>query len=426
MKKPLVSLIVPIYNVENYVDECLSSIADQTYKNIEIIVVDDGSSDGSLRRCDLWAALDDRFKIFTKSNGGLSSARNVGLRHVTGDYVCFVDSDDWVDRKYVERLLTAALSLNVPLVCCGINICYGNDKHPHSAIHGVHNTGPSGKLHRIASDNPISCRFFPSAWNKIFSAKVVEGLSFPEGDYFEDHAFFLDALSKVAYFGYTSELLYFHRRNRRGQITMDGGAKVMDIFKVIERVKRRHIEMMSTNKSRRVSLEIHRYIYRLLWERTVVVEPSISQAYRAKALDVAQNVIDHSDIVKDKFIPWYIKDFFNGHPTVTVVIACPRNIPNERLARTIKALKKQTLKSIQILLITSKTEPDLVQMQLPDNVTTVHTKFPFRPLAAIRFRNLIRGRFLHVKKAGFTPAVYYYDSALKDRKSKAIGAAERL
>lgn len=101
----LISVIVPIYNVEKYLDKCIESIVNQTYKNLEIILVDDGSPDNCPRMCDYWASRDERIKVIHKKNGGLSSARNAGFEASNGEYVSFVDSDDWLDENTFEELL---------------------------------------------------------------------------------------------------------------------------------------------------------------------------------------------------------------------------------------------------------------------------------------------------------------------------------
>ena len=100
----LVSVIVPIYKVEDYLDECVKSIVDQTYKNIEIILVDDGSPDHCPQKCDEWAKNDLRIRVVHKQNGGLSSARNAGLDVAKGEYIAFVDSDDFITPDYVEEM----------------------------------------------------------------------------------------------------------------------------------------------------------------------------------------------------------------------------------------------------------------------------------------------------------------------------------
>ncbi len=118
MNEPLISVIVPVYKVEKYLDECVRSIVDQTYRNLEIILVDDGSPDNCPQMCDDWAKKDERIYVIHKENGGLSSARNAGLDICKGEYIAFVDSDDFIHVGYVSRMLEKALSMSVELVIC--------------------------------------------------------------------------------------------------------------------------------------------------------------------------------------------------------------------------------------------------------------------------------------------------------------------
>jgi len=116
---PLLSVIVPVYNVEAYVARCVESILNQTYKNLEVILVDDGATDASGAICDTFAAQDPRVRVIHKENGGLSSARNAGLETATGEYITFVDSDDWIEGDALEKLLAATLEHQVELVVGG-------------------------------------------------------------------------------------------------------------------------------------------------------------------------------------------------------------------------------------------------------------------------------------------------------------------
>ena len=115
----LVSIIVPIYNVKDYLDRCILSLKNQTYSDIEILLIDDGSTDDSGYICDKYASKDDRIHVFHKENGGVSSARNCGLESANGSFICFVDADDWVESDYVEKLLNCAIENNSDIVCCG-------------------------------------------------------------------------------------------------------------------------------------------------------------------------------------------------------------------------------------------------------------------------------------------------------------------
>ena len=115
----LISVIIPVYNTEKYLEKCVKSVINQTYKNLEIILVDDGSTDNSGDMCDKWADRDKRIKVFHKTNGGLMSAWKYGVFRASGDYIGFVDSDDWIDENMYETLLDFALKDNVSLVLSG-------------------------------------------------------------------------------------------------------------------------------------------------------------------------------------------------------------------------------------------------------------------------------------------------------------------
>ena len=116
---PLISVIVPIYNVEKYLDKCIESIVNQTYKNLEIILVDDGSPDNCPAMCDAWAEKDSRIKVVHKENGGAGSARNAGLDVSSGEYIGFVDGDDYIDSDFYETLINKSRNGYYDIVTCG-------------------------------------------------------------------------------------------------------------------------------------------------------------------------------------------------------------------------------------------------------------------------------------------------------------------
>ena len=117
--KGLISVIVPVYNVEKYLDKCVQSIVNQTYKNLEIILVDDGSTDHCPALCDEWAKKDERIQVIHKKNGGLSSARNTAIDVISGEYVIFVDSDDWIDLDMIASMLEFAETNDADIVSGG-------------------------------------------------------------------------------------------------------------------------------------------------------------------------------------------------------------------------------------------------------------------------------------------------------------------
>ena len=127
MTGPLVSVIVPVYNVEKYLEQCVDSVLNQTYRNLEIILVDDGSQDSSREICDTYINVDSRVKVIHQENGGSSSARNAGLVCASGAYVFFLDSDDWLAYNAIEIMLLKALTNNAQMVICDIALIYESD-----------------------------------------------------------------------------------------------------------------------------------------------------------------------------------------------------------------------------------------------------------------------------------------------------------
>ncbi|MCB6805048.1 glycosyltransferase [Veillonella parvula] len=189
--QPLLSIIVPIYNVEQYLDRCIQSILNQTYQNLEIILVDDGATDCSGAIADSYAAKDKRIKVFHKENGGLSDARNYGLEHVTGDYILFIDSDDFIVNIMCERLITVASSNNADIVSCNYYIYRGDDDisiHTMSVQDDKRTfTGMDMLRYYLLKTEPFDLNV---VWNKIFKLDLfngVEPVRFPKGRVQEDN-----------------------------------------------------------------------------------------------------------------------------------------------------------------------------------------------------------------------------------------------
>ena len=177
----LISVIVPIYKVEAYLDECVQSIISQTHKQLEIILVDDGSPDGCPAMCDAWAEKDSRIRVIHKENGGLSDARNVGIDAATGDYIAFVDSDDWIVPEMYEKMLAALKKENADICACNILSCFPDRTCPWGC--GEYTVGgPEQFLKMIYSDTS-----FPvAAWNKLYPRRMWEEIRFPVGKICED------------------------------------------------------------------------------------------------------------------------------------------------------------------------------------------------------------------------------------------------
>lgn len=175
-----ISIIIPVYNVEKYLDKCLESVVGQTYSNLEIILVDDGSTDFSGTKCDEWAEKDTRIKVFHKINGGLMSAWKYGVERATGKYVGFVDSDDWIDEDMFEKLLKASIDNDAEMTVCSF-IRDGKDlyKQPTFLENGVYSSEDiRQKIYPIMlrKSQYLQRGLVPARWAKLFERNVLLGI----------------------------------------------------------------------------------------------------------------------------------------------------------------------------------------------------------------------------------------------------------
>lgn len=181
---PLISIIVPVYNVIDYVEKCLDSICRQSYTKLEIVVVDDGSTDGSAEICDAYAAKDNRIKVIHRENRGLSAARNDGLDVVTGELIGFVDSDDWIDPDMYEFLYQLLKGGGADISICSHYIEKPTKTKVKYASDAVLRLSSRDAIRLLVEDNII--RNF--AWDKLYKRHLFDGLRFPQDRYFEDIA----------------------------------------------------------------------------------------------------------------------------------------------------------------------------------------------------------------------------------------------
>ncbi len=212
LEKPKISVIVPVYNVEAYLEKCLLSLAKQTYPNIEVIMVDDGSVDNGGNICDAWTACDERFQVIhLPKNSGLSEARNEGVIRASGTYISFVDSDDYVEFDMLETLYNALVE-----ACADVSIC---------GSYGLHIT--NGSARTLSPEEAACCmarrfQFLWTAWGKLFTAKLVKQITFDKDAICcEDLLFFYQILKRVQKIVYVPNKLY-HYIYREGSLINNG------------------------------------------------------------------------------------------------------------------------------------------------------------------------------------------------------------
>ncbi len=215
----LVSVVIPVYKVEDYLDRCVQSIVSQTYENLEIILVDDGSPDSCPEKCDRWMGKDSRIQVIHKQNGGLSDARNCGIQLASGEFICFVDSDDYVFATMIEDMVAEAEKENVKLVLC--NLIPVNE---------------SGEREYAKEQSPIKDEIltaqevFPRlyqklnwyyivAWNKLYHRDLFETIKFPIGKIHEDEYIISQILWAAGKVACISKEEYIYSYKRQGAIT---------------------------------------------------------------------------------------------------------------------------------------------------------------------------------------------------------------
>lgn len=179
---PKISIIVPIYEVEQYMNRCVSSIVNQTYKNLEIILVDDGSTDNCPDMCDKWKQRDSRIKVIHKKNGGLSDARNEGVKIATGELIGFVDSDDWIFDEMYQLLYEDMKRNGSDISACGVEIIWENNESELLTPKGHYLLNQQEAMEAIIRETKLKQ---PVVY-KLYKLDLIRGIMFPKGKYHED------------------------------------------------------------------------------------------------------------------------------------------------------------------------------------------------------------------------------------------------
>lgn len=220
---PLISVIVPVYNAEKYLDKCIKSILNQTYKNLEVILVDDGSTDDSPQKCDDYANMDSRIKVIHKINGGVCSARNMGLDICNGTYIGFVDSDDWIAPTMYENLLLLCKKKGV-LATIGVNQVL---KDGEITIKRVYLDELVTKEKFLGN---ILCRRDGCAvWSRLFPRDVIGDSRFNENRLNEEILFWISIMDRIQGVIYTSDIGYYYVQTE-GSLSRCFGKSVHDMI----------------------------------------------------------------------------------------------------------------------------------------------------------------------------------------------------
>lgn len=208
-----ISIIIPVYNVEKYLATCLDSVINQTYKNLEILLIDDGSTDSSGLICEQYSKKDTRIKTIHKKNGGLSDARNVGISYASGDYISFIDSDDFIDINTFTILDQYIKQYNADIITFNYYDYYNKDKiSPHLLFNNLKFYSQQEFHSTFTKDLFNKYEMNVTAWNKVYKRKIFNNIKFPYGKLFEDTfsaIYILNQCNNILVIPYT---LYYYRR----------------------------------------------------------------------------------------------------------------------------------------------------------------------------------------------------------------------
>jgi glycosyltransferase involved in cell wall biosynthesis len=258
MNAPLISVIVPIYNVERYLRKCVDSILHQTYSNLEILLVDDGSPDGCPAICDEYAAQDSRIKVIHKKNGGLSDARNAALDVMQGEYVTFVDSDDYIANDYVETLYHLLHENSADISCIQFTKVHEGDIPSNISSNDVFEVlTPYEALRKLLYfDGLETC-----AHGKLYKASLFDDIRYPDGKLFEDLGTTYKLFLKSSMIVNSNAKKYYYLQRKNSIETSSFSPKKMDLLEMCDKLRddvlKQYPDLVSAWACRFISANFH-------------------------------------------------------------------------------------------------------------------------------------------------------------------------
>lgn len=324
---PLISVIIPVYNGANYIETCFQSIIAQTYQNLEIIIINDGSHDNSKDVCDHYALQDRRIKVFHQKNRGLSAVRNRGIREASGDFIGFVDSDDYIHPDMYKILMNNLLKSDAVVAMCNFKKVFdrniGNDENEESVMNKQRVTLISKleAFEHLFDEMNVS---FVVPWNKLYKKEIFEEVQYPEGKVHDDEFtvhHIVQATNKIVF---TDAVLYYYYHNPDSFMNETYNLKRMD---AVEAMRERFIFFIDNEYNQFQSRALNTYMHLLIIHYNLLKKHLPEEKMKRKELIeiYRKDFVNYQDLIAKKmkielfmfFIsPYAFKIFLSGRKKI--------------------------------------------------------------------------------------------------------------
>ena len=256
---PTISVIIPAYSVEKYLDKCMNSVLNQSFTDFEVLLIDDGAKDSTVQLCDKYAEKDTRVKTYHKKNGGLSDARNYGLERISGKYVTFIDSDDYIDDNYLKYMYDLILKENAQICMVQGQLLLENEE-PHKFPINVEKCVSTEEAIRMMLLRKEATH---TSWGKLYDVSLWENIRFPKGQNYEDYATTYHVFSKATRVVYSDAKLYYYIQ-RLGSIMHDAcSIKTLSVLDVADNVSEYLLTKWPESSDEILDLQAHTYLKNL-------------------------------------------------------------------------------------------------------------------------------------------------------------------
>ena len=304
---PLITIIIPVYNVRKYIWQCLESVISQTYRNLEILIIDDGSTDGSSIVCDSFAESDRRVTVFHTENRGLSAARNYGLERIgkASSYIAFVDSDDWIEPDMIRRLYDAASRHQADIACCMHTYEFGNKRVIRPGIERECVLEHEECLESFIMEPHIK----NVAWNKLYRAELFDSVRFPEGRVYEDIGTTYKIMAAVQKVVVVPDMLYHYRVRKSGLSKAYTMKSLVDRWEVTREMYEYLVPLVSDERCISVlaggcivaASSMHRWYYGIPAEKRSIPDPIESEIKEFIRLHYDEVMLDNEYTLLKRF-----------------------------------------------------------------------------------------------------------------------------